>query len=1082
MEKERSLIESLLLGWGKLGSTGRQVAKEFIQGHREAGAIGEIWEGEREVTPSDFAEFLEDRYSIDLTPGSRDWDEKTFGQKAATFGRDFVIDVFTSPDSLLGAPAKLLKAGNIVTNPTAAKAITGGVIGLMSSDSDDEFADILGKVTAGAAIGGFGGKALGYIGKKGSELGEKYVLDPIVTSHHADAMDALKAKGNTMKPSVARTKLKGARERIDPIGAEYYDSMTRVEENFINELKAAGADEATINNALTKFDKTLGIGESRGIKLRSKIERATFSYADYIAKKKTKDIGGAKAAFEEYKTLMAEVEEEAARLNTRNRWFKEVEAEGDQAREMYSFEKVDHDIRHKFGKIAEEGHLPDEHEVGWFANAAARDMLHPIDSLFARGTLMESKIGSKYFDEFQHALKAHTDVNDKMARKFNKTIDNRIQEIERNFNVKSDDLAKKYREGKMTQDEAFALDLIHEQEIKKFQGIPYHTVDLRGFSGVDDFTKIGEIQDGARKRLSSYIEATREGVTRQQAREIGAERFAKLFLDKTELQAGQVLSTLAKASLDKADPMVATLNAYDDLLKLQKTVHLTTGTNWILNNFTDNLVRAYMAAGPSAAFKVLGHNTGVALNAIGKATNIKALQNVGNSKLYDKMLNAFNPAESVKKIQYKDDWLNLARDVGVIDSDKFQDFYSLTKRGDAIVDLVYDATTKDKLAKKMAEASFVPDKVRDMQEFMWDTVGRLGSANENTARYITFEEVVKSKLKDLPNARHALSRIEKSKDKTLSSVMAREFKGTAKTKYQKGLRELQQVFKESAGIVNDTFFDYSDVTFFEQQVMKRIFPYWTFVSRNMKYWVDKFADPEMAGKMAKIESITSAVGETPSDEEREEIPKYLLEKGARVRGDQVLTMPSLSIIDAAEKTPIPFIQAGRALEKLGEGLAPVPKELSQQLLNKDFFTGGALAPTEDDPKKRVFESAFTLLPDSTLENLGVYRDEEGKIYTNNPIMARLISFQRNILPAPSVLDQAARATLEAQYRDQDVPSAIGKQISPVKSRLLTAKERQREKRRAARNRERFYGGREELLRKGKARAGKGKPLDRKPIK
>lgn len=983
VDKERSVFESLLSALGKPGSLARQALIENIEGKKQKGSFGDILSGRLETTPDDLIQTVENKYGIDLTPGSRNWEEKSFGEKAATMGRDFVIDVFTSPDSLIGAPAKLAGGAKYLKHLSPAKrklaerAITGATLGYLSSNEDDSLIDTMGKVATGAAVGRYGGKVLQNIGTKTAEVGEKYVLDPIIENFNEKAFQELRGIGITTKFSeaarIAKKSEKKARGRV----RRFYNATKQVEGDLIKNLKNAGASDEQIREALSKYDTILGQGFGSQIRFRNAFKSVVKNLQENIPEGISESQAG-------LRKIMAD----------------------DGLDDLYlSVVEDAKDVVKSAGK-----NVIDDRSAGMLGTSVANDIYN--------NHVIKLAQDGEFGDEISDAVFSHINKNEQLVKEFNSFA-------KKTLNKGDDDF--------------------------RFIPIGLHTTDLRNLDKViDEDVAMAASRVGARQRLGDLVETTAEGITREQAREVGAERFARLFLTRRELDAKRVLMEVGKSSRDAKGALPALFRGYDELLKLTKTVHLTTGANWVVNNFSDNILRSYIAAGPKAASRTLGENVGVGLWSVGNIATSGALKKLDKDSLYSKMFDVFDPHKNVKRLDYDDDWMNAAAHVGVIESDKFQDFYDQAKRGEALLNVTKNASAQKEMMEYLAQRGPLLNNIDEMQKFFWDKVGRIGSANENTARYITFQEVFKTMDEIYPLADKAIKKY------GAEGVLVAGLR--APKKDAEMISQGAKAIKQAGKIVNDAFFDYGDVHTFEKYVMKRIFPYWTFISRNFKFWVDKIADPEAVARVAKVESVSQALGKAPTGDERLGIPNYLLEKGARLRGDEVLTMPNLSIVDGVTADP----------SEIGNKLAPAIKQPIQQIFNIDMFTGQPLTPTSDRPKKRVFESALTLLPDDALDVLGLYRDDDGKIYTNKEATARGVSLFRDLpIPGLPLLDSISRGRLDTRFREASPEEAAFKQLSPIKSRELSAAERLRERDRTIKAQKKLKANKEELLKKSR---------------
>ena len=106
-----------------------------------------------------------------------------------------------------------------------------------------------------------------------------------------------------------------------------------------------------------------------------------------------------------------------------------------------------------------------------------------------------------------------------------------------------------------------------------------------------------------------------------------------------------------------------------------------------------------------------------------------------------------------------------------------------------------------------------------------------------------------------------------------------------------------KVYDEATRITNSTFFDYGNISAFEDKVMKRLFPYWTYFSRNLAQWPDLIA--KNPSRFVNLNKTILNLGRKPTDRERRGIPEYLLKTGTRVGSDgKLINIPNISLHDA----------------------------------------------------------------------------------------------------------------------------------------------------------------------------------------
>jgi hypothetical protein len=453
---------------------------------------------------------------------------------------------------------------------------------------------------------------------------------------------------------------------------------------------------------------------------------------------------------------------------------------------------------------------------------------------------------------------------------------------------------------------------------------------------------------------------------------------------------------------------------------------------------------------------------------------------------FKKLAKAFDPTDNT--ISYNDDALDISTLFGAVDTNKFMDLRQSTSTTGSINETIKTGFIGGKaISEKVVDelAGVEPQAfLGKAQEFFWNSVGSVGSATEGTARYVTFKDIsesmiehspvlakrfkkegegfYKSILEDIKNIEHLEA---ESVAAHASEIMKDIKKADAKLLEVSSARK---IFQDASDKTNSVFFDYENVTAFEKHVMKRIFPYWTFFSRNFQQWLEHGLDADNIGRVAKIIKPGQNLGRPLTQEERIETPDWLLEKGARVGSDangnmNFVFQPNLSIFDAINTVQDP---GGSFLGKL----SPVLKFAGENIVNREAFGRDVpVRPTESKPKKRVLDSAFTglaeVLPFDILENLGIYRDENGKMFTNNPYTSSLLKSE-DLLPVPQIGSQLARTHRDIKFKDKSLAEASLNLFPVLRTFEMDAQQLGRQGDVTRRNIERFKGGKDELINSG----------------
>ena len=158
--------------------------------------------------------------------------------------------------------------------------------------------------------------------------------------------------------------------------------------------------------------------------------------------------------------------------------------------------------------------------------------------------------------------------------------------------------------------------------------------------------------------------------------------------------------------------------------------------------------------------------------------------------------------------------------------------------------------------------------------------------------------------------------------------------------------------KEAARSVNHFLFDYGDLTAFEQNVLKRIFPYYTWLRKNGELQIEQLIDKP--GKYQQIAKISHGIEGMNDEDDR--IDKNLANDFARDwlqlpfsvknpegRMERVLLNPSMPYMDISKVTLNPE-QAFRNAMASTNMLIKTPIE---QLLNKNFYYDEPIVESKD---------------------------------------------------------------------------------------------------------------------------------------
>lgn len=514
--------------------------------------------------------------------------------------------------------------------------------------------------------------------------------------------------------------------------------------------------------------------------------------------------------------------------------------------------------------------------------------------------------------------------------------------------------------------------------------IDYHTTDLIDPTDVKDiYRQIVDVETGFKRRVSENVKIGRD-VTPLIREKIGSERFIGRLADKAEGEARSIMAKMLAAPVEGSaakkglfEVFESGLEAYDSFMNIIKTLHLTFTHSWLQNNYVDNTVRAFIASDSAnfAAKAALGTNPFTALS---KHTTM------------GEMLRTLHPVKDIKSFKALPSEIGIAQDLGVVSDDFFRDldFIGRENLGELIAKV--GKNRAQTIMNKMRNRNHFIRGARKPFEILNETVGRLGSASENTSRMLSFRHFYKTYLDDAPKAKNLVNNL----------GLEEAFKQSP---------EVQSVLQKAAKSVNDTFFDYGNLLEIEKSVMKRLFPYWTFFSRNFDFWSKEFA--ENTGSINKVLKLQANSGKELTPEERMGVPEWLLKMGARKGEDTpdgmtVVTLPNLSVKDAISLAES-FGEGNVGEEALNKYSPPI-KTLIEQWRGREFFIDQPLSVEEGVKKgRRVFSQGLPTgkALNAVYEYLGQEPPVEikkGKASTKSELAARLINLQSNLLPLPLV--------------------------------------------------------------------------------
>lgn len=542
--------------------------------------------------------------------------------------------------------------------------------------------------------------------------------------------------------------------------------------------------------------------------------------------------------------------------------------------------------------------------------------------------------------------------------------------------------------------------------------IDFHTLEVRPLESLEDVYKKGStnLREGLVKRTTEKVETG--GLNFKERLQLEAERFPINYMEKTEKEARRIVNGVKYSKLDAEHPLKfieKSIDKWDEFTNFLKQQQLTFSHSWIVNNATENLTRAYMQNGL----------TGL----------MKSADSLTNKKMWNNLLSITDPNQAFRKgTQINDTLFQSALNSGAISEGFFGEAFRKGHMSKPMLMAKIGNKEATRMFDDIANLSQPKKLYKSYQDMLSNTVGRTGQIVENSARMATYSDTI--------------NKIIGSKDELAKLGIAMSPKKIkellTKGDYYKNIKahpELKKITDLATKVVNDTFFDYSNVSTFEQSVMKRLFPYWTFFSNNTKYWADQIANNPDAVK--RLATAYTAIGSAPDKKQREGIPDYLLERGARISRDgKILSAPNISFFDFFNTLPTNIGESG--LEKAH----PIIGLAKNLLTNTDDFGNPLLPSTTKTGRKRVYSGGLKLEPLTS----SIFRDKSGKkAYTDSDTVALVNELQSALLPIPAI-DTAIRVADETINKETPLSDTLLNLISPIKTKNIDKKDFNRARR------------------------------------
>jgi hypothetical protein len=550
---------------------------------------------------------------------------------------------------------------------------------------------------------------------------------------------------------------------------------------------------------------------------------------------------------------------------------------------------------------------------------------------------------------------------------------------------------------------------VAERSGKEFRDVL--PIDFHTFEIIDpDSVKVALGNDTFNNIKTGFVRRASEdpiktgGLNLAQRLELQSERLVTTYMNQEERTARKLIS-LAENSTPNNPTAAAISNffdKYDGMTNFIKKQHLFFSHNWVVNNYTENVARAYMSGGAGNAWETLLNQSNA------------ALRNADDALVKD-LLTITDPKLAKKGIEFNNNLMSVALDYGAIEKGFFQDI--IGKNGVTNDFLIAKKGTSG--AKEAIENAGKQGFVGNMQDFMSSTVGRTGSMIEGASRYTTFKHHIDKIL----SSDEMLAKLGVTTDKSIlaKAINSPEIRKQAITIPTIG-KDLDLIFKNASDITGEIFFNYQNVSSFEQKVMKRIFPYWTFFSRNAPFWLEKAGENPEA--LSQLGNVIKSTGAPLTEQERTKLPDYMLKTLPRsVGGGKYVTVPNLSMFDATN-------QIG-SLDESYAKLHPAIKVAKELTTGKDQYGTEILPSNTSKGMKKATSSATKFEPfTDTLR-----RDSQGRLMVTNDMAQIALALQQALLPT-SLIDTAANAISDS-IRDKKTLLESAINLGPIKTREVT---------------------------------------------
>lgn len=241
----------------------------------------------------------------------------------------------------------------------------------------------------------------------------------------------------------------------------------------------------------------------------------------------------------------------------------------------------------------------------------------------------------------------------------------------------------------------------------------------------------------------------------------------------------------------------------------------------------------------------------------------------------------------------------------------------------------------------------------------------------------------------------------------------------------------------AAANVKKVFFDYAhSLTPFEQNIMKRAIPFYTWMKNNLRRQVEllftrtgKYAAiPKAMNFVENISDIPEGYKEFRPEYQQDlnviatpfrqpGLPDWLAELLGREKTTQAGNMlgynPNLAFQDWSRLNPKDMFSAASPFAK-------IPIEL---MANRNLFTGAEIRTGSDKEVMPLLGKLLAKLPEGAMEKLGFYLGKDGKVYTSSTM-----DYLLKQLPQYAIGQRTLSDTINTPY--QNISTGLGIKMIP----------------------------------------------------